>query len=440
MKSASFLYALALVLLPFSYAVKGMLLIFNIPWIDPSLILGLIVFALIGAPIKDKRALWIIVWAFLSAYIGSFFLGVTAHTIDRPKSPLYILYVEPCRLALNIVWFWVSIKFFTEKRDFVIRWLAISVAIQLSIAIYLYLGLYGLTQVPGTVALYLYIYTGRQTLWFGDSPLYRMAGTFDESPPFGLFMFSCFVIFILWLVMRTNFPKRHKKWAILGGIVSFVGAVASLSDQVLLAIAIFGTTWYFGTRLELTGNKRIYRSAEAILAIALILGVSGYAISRVIAKGEEAAAYRETSTTDVEGTSGAERAFHLRYALERFEEVPLAIWTGIGPGRYGDYAFRTGLFAPTVTIQNMPLTWLVEYGLLGSALICAWLWHIFKRAKGTYAALAAGALVSLLVAAISQANWLWEGWFLALAFLYSSSREAGSVGYLASQSHARPVQ
>jgi hypothetical protein len=427
MKAATFFYALALLLLPFSYAIKSMLLVFNIPWIDPGLILGLIAFVLTKARMPDRRAFWIIGWAFVAAFIGSFFLAVTEHTVDRPRSPLYILYVEPLKLSLNIIWYWVSIKFITEKRDFVIRWLAISVAIQFSIATYLCSTLYDLTPVPDTVALYLSLYRQRQTLWWGDMPIFRMAGTFDESPPFGLFMFGCFVIFALWLATDANSLKRHRKWAIFGAIVSGVGGFASLSDQIIVAFIIFGVFWYSALRRRFGTRSGLYSIGEAILGVGLLLGISGYTISRLVAKWQEAASYQATKTTDVMGTSGAERAFHLRYGLEILGEFPLTIWTGIGPGRYGDYAYRTGLFAPTVTIQNTPLNWLVEYGLVGTGLICAWLWNIHRVSRRAYGGLATAAMIALLLANLSQGNWLWEAWFLALAFLYSAGESSSPL-------------
>jgi hypothetical protein len=425
-KTTAFLYALALLLLPFTYAIKGMLVLVGIPWVDPSLILGFIIFALTRAPIRDKRALWVVCWAFFSAFVGSFFLGVSA---ARGKSALYIEYVEPIRLSLTVIWFWVSIEFVTKKRDFVVRWLAISALVQLLLATYLYMSLYDLVPVPLPVELYLNFYKGRQVVWFGDTAVYRMAGTFIESPPFGLFMFSCLVIFGLWLATPASFSNKNRRRVLLGAGVSFVGAVASLSDQIFLAVIIFVLTWYFVGRKKFAMKSRLYRIGEPILALGLLLAC-GYTMSRVSVKWDEAASAKSTAT-DVEGQPGIERAFHLRYGLERFEEVPLAIWTGIGPGRYGDYASRTGLFPSSVTIQNMPLTWLVEYGLFGTGFIVVWLWNIERSGHKAYGKLAVGAFAGLMIACISQGTWYGgEAWFLALAFLYASGRSEDSVGLL----------
>jgi len=51
----------------------------------------------------------------------------------------------------------------------------------------------------------------------------------------------------------------------------------------------------------------------------------------------------------VMGTSGGERLFHLHYGISILAEQPIAMFLGIIPDRYGDYAAKTGLFPDTVT-------------------------------------------------------------------------------------------
>jgi hypothetical protein len=422
LKLAARLYALAVVLLPLSYAVKDMLSIVDIPWIDPSLILGLLVFFLLGSPMKDKRALALVCWTFLSAGTGYFFLAVSP---ERNKSALYVMYVEPVRLGLTVVWFWISIEFWSARRDFVVRWLAISVLLQFLLAAYLSLALLDLAPVPQSVAVYLSIYRGRQSVWFGDTEVYRMAGTFIESPPFGLFMFSSLVIFGLWLAVPQAAASRNRNWAAWGAGVGFAGAAASLSDQIFLAVIAFLPACYLAGRKSIPGKTRAYGYGEALCAVALLAAMSAYTIPRAREKWQEALSAKPTDT-DVAGLGGGERAFHLRYGLQRLEEVPLAVWTGIGPGRYGDYAVRTRLFPATVTLQNMPLSWLVEYGLFGTGLICLWLWKIARVAQKNYGGVASAAFVGLLIASASQGVWYSESWFLALAFLCTSPRETAA--------------
>jgi hypothetical protein len=105
-----------------------------------------------------------------------------------------------------------------------------------------------------------------------------------------------------------------------------------------------------------------------------------------------------------------------------FIEQPASLITGIGPGRYGDYAVRTGYFPSTVTTQFTIIDWVVEYGFLGLLLIGVWLFRIGSHALFGYGIFGAGALVAILIGNMFQANWMWEAWFLALAFLDASAR------------------
>jgi hypothetical protein len=416
--TASFLYALALLLMPFSYAVKSMLELLSITWIPPTLVLGFVIFLLVGMPTKDKFALGIVAYAFLSATIGYFFIEVSP---ERHKSALYIIYLEPIRVLLIIIWFWVSVEFWKRRPAFVLRWLSISVVFQFLLAAYLYLGLYDLVPVSDIVGMYLSVYKLRQATMLGDTVVYRMAGTFMESPPFGVFMFSCLVAFTLWLARRTGNAqgRANRPLAILGATASLIGALASLSDQVFLALMVFGLFFHFSIRRGATKKSWIRKSAELALASAVLISIGAYSLPRVSQKWREAAATTRDET-DTSGMAGAERMFHIRYGLQLLEENPLAIWTGIGPGRYGDYAVRTGQYPPDVNIQNPPVEWLVEFGVFGTGLIVSWLWNIAMRARQAYSHLAIGTCMALIIAVIGQ-GWLWEGWFLALAFLYCAN-------------------
>jgi hypothetical protein len=341
----------------------------------------------------------------------------------RLKAPLQVVYTEPVRVCLSVIWFWVSIEFLLLKRSFVVKWLAVSVVVQFLMAAYLYLALFDLVPVPATVTLYLDDYKGRQPLELGGMEIYRMAGTFIESPPFGLFMFSCFVVLVLWIAKDAT-TRDRKSWAIVGAVVSLIGVICSLSDQIFIAAMAFGSIAYLAVRREFVSKERWRTVVELVILPVFLLAGIWYVVPRVMEKVEEAASTSMTDT-DILGRAGAERMFHTVYALGRFGEKPMATWTGIGPGRYGDYAFRTGRFAVDVTIQNTPLLWLVEYGVFGFCLILLWLWNIAKRGYNGYGTLALGAGVALFVANLTQATWISEAWFLALAFLYTAMRDDG---------------
>jgi hypothetical protein len=313
---------------------------------------------------------------------------------------------------LNIIWFWVSIRFLKLDRKFVLRWLAICVAWEFSIACYLYAAFYDLVPVPDAVKIYLEIFKSRQAVYWGDLPIYRMAGTFMESPLFGLFMFCSFVIFVLALsASESTTDKRFRIWVRVGAACAFLGTVASLSDQVLIALMTIGFTL-------LLANKGRNGIARRLLWSSVAVVLALYLVNAVATKGTNESAY----TGDPMGTSIGERSFHARYGLGLFIEQPASIVIGIGPGRYGDYAVRTGFFPSTVTTQSTAIDWAVEYGFLGLSLIGVWLFRIGSRAVLGYGMIGGGALAALLIANMFQANWLWESWFLALAFLYSSVR------------------
>lgn len=400
---------MALLAMPLSYALKDIFGLVNVTWIDPTLILGLAVFFLLGLPVKEKVPLWLIGFAFLSAFTGMFLMSAS---LDREKSALNVYYVEPIRLTLNMIWFWVSISFLKSDRKFVLRWLAICVAWELFIGCYLYAAFYDLVPVPDSAKIYLEIYKTRQALELGDLTIYRMAGTFTESPPFGLFMFCCFAIFALTLLgNEAKGDRQFRIWVWVGAVCAFWGTLTSLSDQALIALLTFG----FALLLAHKGRNGI---ARRLLwsSIAVILAL--YLVNAVATKGKSESAY----TGDPMGTSIGERSFHAKYGLGLFMEQPASIVMGIGPGRYGDYAVRTGFFPSTVTTQSAAIDWAVEYGFLGSSLIGVWLFRIGSRAVLGFGMIGAGALAALLIANMFQANWLWESWFLALAFLYSIGR------------------
>lgn len=406
---ARWLYGLALLAMPLSYALKDLFGLEGVTWVDPTLILGVVIFLLTGLPIKEKSSLWLIGFAFLSAFTGMFLMHASP---DREKSALNVYTVEPIRLALNIIWFWVSISFLKMDRKFVLRWLAICVAWEFSLACYLYAAFYDLVPVPDAVKVYLEIYRTRQVVYWGDLPIYRMAGTFIESPPFGLFMFSCFVIFVLALSgTESKSDRGFGIWTSIGAVCAFFGTVASLSDQVLIALLTVGFTLLFAHK----GRNGI---ARRLLWSTLVAMLVFYVANAVVTKGQSESGY----SGDPMGMSIGERSFHARYGLGLFLEQPASIAMGIGPGRYGDYAVRTGYFPSTVTTQVTVVDWLVEYGFLGLFLIGVWLFRIGSRAVLVYGIVGGGALAALLTANTFQASWLWESWFLALAFLYSSVR------------------
>src|SRR5437016_2727551 len=96
-----------------------------------------------------------------------------------------------------------------------------------------------------------------------------MAGTFIESPPFGLFMFSCFVILAVALSSPdSEDDKRFRTWVGMGAICAFLGSVASLSDQTLIALGVFGLAFVLrGESRNKTGRRLMWSSLVVGLAL-----------------------------------------------------------------------------------------------------------------------------------------------------------------------------
>lgn len=402
------LFALAILAMPLSSAVKMMLGQEQITWVNPTLVLAFFLFILLKFPIRATADVVLLGCALLSGTLGALFVEPGAL---REKSSLYLMYMEPVRLGLNLCWFSVCVAMLKLDRKFVVKWLVIAVIAEGAVAAVLMAAMLGWFSLQGPAGLFVEIYKLRQSVWIGGVHVYRSAGTFVESPPFGLHMFCCFVILVNEL--RTRRVTKLRRAAIVAAVVALLGAVAAFADQVLLALVLFS----YGALIFTRGKRSATRTAAAVLLVAV---VAVYAAGQVVMKWQLAGS---TAQGDIYAQSGAERMFHTRYGLGLLLENPLTLVTGIGPGRYGDYAVRTGLFPSSVGIQVTPVEWLVELGVLGTWAVLVWLWSIARPAIKTLGPMAWVTLLALLISNLFQANWLWEAFFLALAFLYSAGEE-----------------
>lgn len=394
-------FALATIALPFTYASKELLGDLRATWVDPTMVLGVGILALVGWRLRRRPGWFLIVLAFMSAVAGW-----SLHRVEpgRGHADWFVVLRDPISLALCLVWFWVCIIFFVREREFAVRWLAIGVIFQLALAVYLYLAIFQLVPMTGPVQTFTQDYRAGQTLWVGALGIPRMGGTFQESPLFGLYMLSCFVILTLEWTQRRG--GRRSFWLSAGEVASALGVLASLSTQVLLAFGLF----------LILLSLRYARARAAWRVGALVVGVvaavfAGRVLHRNMQSGTVVPVYLG---------SVPERSFHARYALRIIEGQPTALLLGIGPGRYGDYAAATGLFPSTVTPQTMAVEWLLGYGALGLGAICFWLYGIGVRAWRYLGIAGLAAFLSLLAGDMFQARWLWEAWFMALAYLYAS--------------------
>ncbi|UCD17182.1 MAG: hypothetical protein JSV44_12140 [Candidatus Zixiibacteriota bacterium] len=409
MKAGRWIYALALLLMPLTYSTKFLLGMPDITWVNPTALLGILLFFLLLPAVRPSVTLLIIVSTVISACLGFIFLL----NLGGDQGRLYTVFREPVRAALNFVWFWVTIYFVRYARDYLLKWLAVSVVVQLAIAVYLWLGAMMLVPLPAAADSFMQAYAYSQLAWFSDLPVVRLGGTFIESPPFGLFMLSAFVI----LSLAFLGGRKHSSWLIAGWIAALVGVIGSLATQVLLGFAVFaGLCLIFVPIGRQAAGVRIFGVLLMLVIIPYLFGVLSDKVS----------GSADMRAKDAYAESGGERLFHMRYGLRLLVEHPEYLPFGLGPGRYGRYAKGTGIFPVTVTPQVTLVEWLVEYGLIGTFLIGWWLWVVGKNARGAFGVLGVAAFAGLLLANMFQANWKWEAWFMAMAVLYAS--DLPSVG------------
>lgn len=399
------LFALGVLLMPLSYSTKEMLGLSSLVWVNPTLVLGLLAYVLRMTVVKPRGLELLVLVSLISSFVGVLML--------QPEG-LQTVIREPSRLALNVVWFRVACSYIRREPGYVLRWLSYSVVLELILAIWLWLGFLNLVPLKFVSAEYVDAFRFKQLVWFDGIPIQRLLGTFSEGPVFGLFMFSCFVLFVLSYVT----DRDRSKYIRVGMYAAAIGTLGSLADQILLALLLFIVACgvYF-----LRGRRHVI-SAFVVLGL-LFSVITPYVFNRITEKIDEVG---NVDSSETIGTSGGERSFHTNYGVKILEENPLAFFVGIGPGRYGEYAEKTGFYPPTVTMQVTVMEWLVEYGLLGLSIICSWLFFVCKHAVSAFGIiLGGGTFLALMVAVAFQSNWKWESWFLALAFLtvsrYSNS-------------------
>lgn len=394
MDPLKYLYGLAVVLLPLSYDVKILFGLKDITWVSPALLICLALFVLIRPPIKPRTGGLAVAAALISMLVGYSLL----------PGNLYDALREPVRFMLCFIFFAVSLHFWRRDERFIVRCLVIAVTWQFWVALEIWMAMLNWIRLPQRFQAYVIKYFYSQSIWFGSVRVPRMVGTFIEGPPFGLFMLAALVIFLL----ANRKQARPSMWLRWGILVSAVGVVGSLSDEIFLGAALLAILCI---PVWLRSRRRISAGAAA-LALALALGP--YVGLRLVAKVEGLAAPVSQRTMFA---SGMERAYLSRYAVELMRANPLVLFLGLGPGRFGEYAQRLGPFPKSVTPQVMFVEWAVGYGIIGFCVMSAWLAGIGRLAMRNYGWEGAAVVLAFLVADGFQANWLWESFFLLLAYV-----------------------
>lgn len=398
-----------LLLLPLSSAVKPLLgLSDDALWIDPSLLLAPLLLLMIPRVRISLLTLLLLLAALLAMCHGAVLADLTL----GGKQGLYDLVREPARLALCLMLFTGIAHFARNQPILLVQYLHFSVLLQMAFAAVVWLGSSRILTLPDPLGQYAVDLGNRQALWLESGAIARLSGSFPESPPFGLFMLSC--LFVFYAARKLPGLRGLTR---SGMVVAALGAALSLSDQIVIALGVF-LTWVILGVLRQFLTRRSVKLLPLLIPLALLCAAGVFSAQRVLAKFSEVG----KTGASIVATSGGERSFHTQYALGLLGEHPSAAVFGMGPGRYGAYAARTGLFPDTVTIQVTPLEWLVEDGALGLVAVTAFLYAVWKRARRTLGNMAFPVMLSLLLGILFQANWKWSGWFIALAFLYGLGR------------------
>lgn len=407
MKIAQFLYGLAVILMPVSYAVKSLLEL-KVLWINPSLILTAAAFLMLipqwGDFLEDDlRPVFLCSIAIALATIPATLSGI----LLRPTPFVYDAVREPLRLWLLLFWLLTSCWFLRNNPRLVFRCTAIAVFFALAAGIYMYGIIPGWFPATPVIAAYARAYFLRQLAWVGPFPVPRMSGLFVEAPPFGLFMLSSAIVLLCgWRLGERQPLLRWGIWA------SLLGTLLSFTDQVLTGAAIG-----LGVALpSVLPRRRWYFWPTLLLAIVLPVGLLWQSVTAKTQPSEGV-----PSVIDINGSSVGERTFHTRYGLSLLTMEGKAVLFGIGPGRYGEYATETGYYPNTVTMQFSLMEILCEWGVAGIVLLVA-ICLLFSRALWRTGGIVSLAFFAgLLIADGFQSNWKWEGTFLAMAVLYHST-------------------
>ena len=404
---ATLFYAGALALTPVSVACKFLLGATDVTWIDPSLLLSMLALLALVPYWED----------FLQDELRPIVAGAAVLTLTsiccalsgmllRPPSSLYTVMREPLRLWLNLGWLVASAWFLKHRPRVVLVGAIVAVMFGLGAGIYLELAAFHLVPAPALVASYARSYLARQTLWYHGFPLLRMGSLFFEAPPFGLFMFSMFVV-----LRRVQGSFLSRRWSAAGLMAAALGVLFSLSDQVLLA----GAVGVF------SGLPQMARKRPAVtwsLAIVVTLLVCVFELQSFDVKQTSS---NTGVVTRINGGSVGERSFHLQYGWQLLGAHPAAALFGIGPGRYGEYAADSGDFPNTVNMQTSEMEILVEWGVAGLAVWIALLACLAFRIAHLHGVPGLGLLTALIIADSFQANWKHEAVFLAIAALSITS-------------------
>jgi uncharacterized membrane protein len=414
---AFFFFRLAIFFIPASYAIKFFIGLPDIIWLDPCLFIGVIaaLFYIVEAKKIPSSKIIGVGLLLVTVYFLSSFANTVSAPIWFPKEAfkVQLMLAEPVKLFLNIIFFVLTFIYAqdAERRVRMAYWLGWSAVFQCVIALYLVATTYLPLPLPSSVADYMQDYALRQVLWFGDLRITRLGGTFIESPPFGLYMFSVFLI-----TLYEAFQQQSKLFYFFA-LTALLGALGSLSTQVVGGIAIWGAVAILGLlNLKPKSLTRWLRNGSiilgAFLALVPILFYFAYAVSLRVSMVERYLNNPER----LYASSFGERFFHFFNVLDVVTLNPLNLFLGVG-SRYGFYVHhRFDIYPVTTTPQIAPIDVLSASGLIGLALFILWLFLMLKPLLFLPRLQGLAVWAGLLAAVSTQATWKWTAFFFALAY------------------------
>ncbi|GMX60383.1 hypothetical protein Elgi_05630 [Paenibacillus elgii] len=405
------LYLFAIILIPISYATKFLLGMESLTWIDPTLIICLlVVFFLIitnGIKFYGNTPLLLLSTSFLVVYFILAFVNylrlenVVAGDVIR----------EPLKLLLCFCLAYLTYLYSQDsrKKDATFLALGIGAVVQFLFSLYLIFAYYIDLPLTSPMKEYIIDYVGRQSLWI-TPPIPRLGGTFIESPPYGLYMLTVFYCSFL------QYKHKRTKFSLAVLFVTGLGSVFSLADQILVAMFISG--WIVFMSLEKI-KRSFFLPVFMVYAVVLFVVMTILALPHFENKIDE--------LNNINSSSLGERTFHLIFSLKLLVENITNFFVGVGPGMYGQYAYLTGNFPNTVTPQIMMVEILVETGIFGFLLVCLIIFLLYKKIKSLHGVTGVAILIGVFLADAAQANWKWSIVFFILPFILSFSTNKDQI-------------
>jgi hypothetical protein len=418
-------FRLAVFLIPASYGIKMILDVPQMIWVDPALLLAfmsLLLFLLErkSVPIHAVATLGL---GFALIYTASAFLGAIFIPSWLGEAPVgaQIIFAEPVKLLLLLNFFSLAFVYAQESslRRKMAYTLSVSAVLQLAVAILMVLAYYFPTSLTMPFQAYVDEYAARQSVWFGTTRIVRLAGTFWESPPFGLFMLGTFMVALL-----ENRRKRSRLLR-LASIFALLGLLGTISLQSLLGLLLFAGILLVGSQdiRPKSANKWALQGIVAIAASTALVPL--FAVTAIELYRRIAPVWSSLDQPETLSGSFGERYFHLINGWDIVTSNVLNFLVGVGPRSYGFYTnFAVDRYAVTVTPQIMPIDILVGSGIIGLALFLGWLIYMLKILSFLPRFVGLAVWTGLLAANLTQATWKWPIVFFVLAFFLGQAQSS----------------